>query len=524
MNTTPRPGLPADLVLFAAALVAGVALVLLMGGGILWTRPLWTDELCTLFVAGHDSLLTVMRVAAAGGDWSPPLLHLVVWAVRAVVGDVTPVILRTLSLAFVLGALLFVYATLRRRVSPSAAASGALVVALHPLVVAHAFEGRPYGPWLLFAAGLAWSLGLPASRRRDAAVAVFAVLMCTIHWFGVVALSITAFVVALTRPGYWRERARPVAPAMLGLVALALCVPMLLGQRASAEGLLWVRSLEWEQVRHFGRTFWLPVVPVAAVLLVARQGWNPGGRLRLRQDVAPVIRDPGMIALASLALMPLAIIVISVVFQPSMVSRYAIVAVLAWAPLAALGAEAVGRATRVALLALLAAGLFLGGARVAQQKRDFAETVLSTRRQFEQATALGLPVLFQHMHLMYAVVAPLHEPGSPARFLDLPDSTLLALYPSDRMEWLRDRFRVERGQARLHAGVYGFPVLATQAALDSMPRFLLLATDLQLSGGYKQAEKWGQAVFPRHRVERLSESLTLFERGSAAAPGSASSR
>jgi hypothetical protein len=80
------------------------------------------------------------------------------------------------------------------------------------------------------------------------------------------------------------------------------------------------------------------------------------------------------------------------------------------------------------------------------------------------------------------------------------------------MEPVRKKYRLDRDQARGHARTYGFPVLATQAQLDSTPAFLLLAGAMSLPGGYKRPEAFGRALFPRHRVTRVDSMLSLFER------------
>jgi hypothetical protein len=498
-------------------LVGASALLSALGGGVLWTRPLWMDELVTLFLTSHRSFRDMIANVSAGGDWAPPLLHAVVWSVRRVTGDVTPVLLRTMALSCVLLGLLFVYAALRRRFGRVASGAGTLALLGSPLLIEHAFEGRGYGPWLLFAAAYAWSLGIDAgqhrSRRRDVAQAVCSIFLTTIHWFGVVCLGLMAAAVVAARGRRWRDGVRSVAPSAVGVIALLVCLPMAFSQRASASGLLWVVKLEMTQVLSFARLFWLALPTILAIILIFREGTRADGAWPgIRERIREALLDPTMVALVSLALMPIVLVVISIVLQPSMVPRYSLVAVLAWAPLVAVAVDTLPRDGRAAVVLVLAFAMQIAVARTINEKRGFATEILRNQAAFEEAKLLGLPVVFQKQMLIFPVAGPQRSPHMLARFLDVPDSTLLALYPADRFEWLRKDFRIQREQMRLHARVYGFPILATQADLDTTPRFVVLATDLQLPGGYKRADKWGTALFPHHRVERLSESVILFER------------
>jgi hypothetical protein len=504
-----------ELLLFLLGLGAAIAILAVAGGEVLWTRPLWFDELCcVVYVVGDaSSPLEVVARIARSHDYAPPLLHLIVWsAARLAGGDVTPVLLHSVSLACVSLALLLVYATLRRRFGWIPSLAGTLAVAGHSLVIAHAFEGRFYGPWLLFAAGFAWSLGIDVgrrSRRRDLAIALFSIALVEIHWFGVLSLGLVCLAVFALRRRHWREGLRLIAPSIAGVILLLASAPLAITQRAGSTNLLWVLELNAAQVMEMAGVFWIAAIPLiaaAVVLLVAvrARAERPG-------QVA-VLSEPSMVALWSLALMPVVLIMVSVVLQPSMVTRYAIVAVLAWAPLVALAITSLSRLVQSAAVAALVVLAVLGVQRVIIEKREFAAVVASNSTVFERAKAMQLPIVFWGLHNIYPVAGPQRSPRTLARYLDLPDSSITALFPSDAMGPVRKKYRLDRDQARGHARTYGFPILATQAQLDSSPRFLLLAADLTLPGGYKRPETFGRALFPRHRVVRINETLSLFER------------
>jgi hypothetical protein len=502
-----------ELLVTLAVLAAGIALLAIAGGSVLWTRPLWFDELCCVsyVVSDASSPLEVVRRVAHSWDYAPPLLHLLVWPIaRLAGGELTPVVLRSLSLIAVCAALVFVYAALRRRLARLPSVGGALAVAGHALVIGHAFEGRFYGFWLLFAAGYAWSLGVSAARRRDIAQAIFSILLVGIHWFGIFSLSLMALGAAAVLRGPLRTRLRTLAGSAPGFIAALALAPMAITQRSGAVGYLWLPPLNGDQIAEFARLFWIAAVPVVAAIVVL-------GRTFRNETADPslssVLRDPSMAGMLSLSLMPLLLMVISALLQPSMLDRYGIVSILAWAPVVALALASVGGLVRVACVAGLVFVMLLNGQRVVTSRRDFAADVAAMRGAYDEAKSRQLPIVFWGLHSIYPVAGPISQrtPRALARYLDLPDSSLAALFPGDAMEPVRRKYRLDRDQARGHARTYGFPVLATQAQLESTPRFLLIAGEASLPGGYKRPETFGRALFPEHRVSRVNEMISLFE-------------
>jgi len=513
MTDRPMAAVTSREVLSAAAVLGlAIAVLPLVGGSVLWTRPFWLDEICcTLYPVLHaSSAREVIANIAAPKDYAPPLLHLIVWSVGRLTGGVTPIVLRSISLLCVSAALLFVYTTLRRRFERAPSIAGALAVASHPLVLTHTFEGRFYGPWLLFAAGFGWSLSIHHPRRRDAALAVFSVLLVTIHWFGVVSLGLMCFGALMVCRRRWRDGLRLVAPSAAGLIALFACIPMVISQRATSNGVLWVPELNSAQIDVMLRLFFLTTVPVLAVILllvdVLRETSEHPSVI---MNVRGALGDPGIAALASLALMPVALVVISVLLQPSMLDRYAIVTVLAWPPFVALAVETVGRVARGVAVAFLVVLMCLGLQRSIQERRRFQETVAANSAAFELAKKTRLPVVFHSILALYPVAGLARD--TAALFLELPDSTIYAMVPP-RLSWLRRDLRVERNIALGHAHAYGFPRIASQSQLDSTTRFLFIASDQTLPRLYQSVDLFTATVFPHHRLMRLSPNLALLER------------
>jgi hypothetical protein len=511
-----------ELAAIALALIALTALILrIANAGILFHRPFWVDEWFTVLTISEPSPLDVIGHLRHGADGGASLFHLIAWGIRALTGSVTPVALRALSLAFVWGALWLVYAILRRRFGPDASIVGLLAVGSHGLVVAHAFEGRFYALWLLCAALFAWALptDLRSSRSRQLLLAVASVLLVTSHWYGIFSLTIMCAAAVGTRGRRRRDALRALWPALAGVLALIVILPLAAGQRAAVTVDTWIPAFTPGQLRGLSGTFWMSRVPVAAIVVIAA-AWLLS-RLRGANAVRfasarDVLDDPGIVALLSLAAMPSVLLVLSLAGQPSMISRYAMPAVLAWAPLMAFAVVLMGRPWQARIVAVVLVGFwFVSFTREAGRKRAFALGIAREQRIVTDAASTGLPLVFQSQHTMYPAIAAgrgsARFPG--AAFLDLPDSTLNDLFPRDsRWYQLNKGIRLERDFARVHSARFGFPALAPQARLDTTPRFLIMASHARLPRGVDDITALARATFPRHQVTLVSENLLLLER------------
>lgn len=504
----------------ALTLAGIVAFLFAAGGEILWTRPLWFDEICcTLFVVeGASSPLDVVRRVARGEDYAPPLLHLMVWASGRIAGGVTPIVLRTMSLACVCGALFLLYSALRRSFERAPSAAGVLAVASHALVVAHAFEGRYYGPWILFASTFAWTLGMDGgaarSSRRNIAQSIASIFLATIHWFGVLSLALMCGAAVLARGGSWRERLRFIAPSVAGFIAFFACLPLVLTHRASALEIdaLWIPGLSAAQLGVIVRLFFLSTVPVLGVVLLLVDALRePGPKPSVGSSLRHALRDPSMAALASLALFPAVLVLVSLVLQPSMLDRYAILTVLAWAPLVALAVTSLNGAARIVVVLFVAALVALAGRRAVAEKREFAAMARLNAEAYAQALTMNRPIVFASLHTAYPVAGPRRKERR-ALFVELPDSTIQEMIPQPRLGWLRRHVMVERNIARGHARTYGFPVLVSQSQLDTISSFVLVGPDESFPRLYKRFDLFVGKVFPRHRGRRLTPNLALLER------------
>jgi hypothetical protein len=491
---------------------------------VLFTRPFWLDEWHTILVARRDSLTQVISDLYHGSDFGPPLTHIVAWIWRHAFG-LSPVSLRVLSFSAALGAFAFLYFTLRRRFDVMPSLAGVLAIASHRLIISQSLEWRFYVAWLLFSAALAWSLSLdndkPASRRRDVAIALSSIGLVTTHWFGVITLglmSAAAFLsLSLSRSlsgGLTQAQTptqtafRRVLPVAAGLVALAIVLPLMFGQRGSIHEKSWIPDPTWLQFFAMLKMFLAAFVPAVAVLLIL-VALLLRDRGALRASALASLRDPAMLALLSGVAIPFILGVISQK-QPALLERYAITLLFAWAPLIAFASHQFRRAPRALLLVWLSGLLVIRVARTASEHRNFAFSIAAGHNAIAEGCGRGIPVVFQVRHLMYPVTGADSVKGCDTRYLAISNQTLDAMYaPTSRQQRF---FRIENEFSELHGRMYGFPRVVTEATLDSSSAFLLVGWEMSLPAGYKDIEKFRAAVFGGHRIVRITEDLTIFLR------------
>lgn len=511
--STPRPG---GLALASGGLLAVMLTTLAASGGFaLLSKPLWLDEYHTYLVATRQSLADSLRSLAMGADFNPPALHLLYRTVDTIGGGLTPFSMRFVSFLCVWLSLTVAFAIVRRHLASSAAFGAACALWAHPLAITYAFDARFYGPWLLVSALLVWATGVDrqaaVSYRRDIAMALSAVGVCTIHYFGVFVWAVIAVVVVVSGVSERKSRAaiwRFAAPMLSGPLALLACVPFYLGQRRALSTATWVAPVSMAQLVAFlaDYVWWIglfvPLVLWAIVRLV--QQWRGERTIVARIST----RDRDLVALVALAAVPLIVVVFSVAVQPSLVRRYAIPGLLAWVPVAALILADVPRVVRTLVLAghvALAVALVRG--QVAGVHRDVADVLSDASAIRAQGT--GATVVCRTRQRAYAL-ATLADPAHPlgtsvCRFPVFADTTTPAAAGLDESLVALVRMQtVERDVARVHARLYGFPQLSAVEDLRQQAQFYLLDE--------ADTEAFGRLWFPSFTIRRVAPRLFRLSR------------
>ena len=467
----------------------------LCGGGILFTRPLWLDEIHTLLVAGRQDTLTSMRGLAAGADFNPPTLYLLYRGVGRLSGGLSESVLRAVAVASVVGAICLVYSVLRDQFDRWASAVGALAVWAQSIVVAEAFDARFYGPWLLGAALLSLAVRKSVGRPtwiNGTALAAVSVFVCTIHYFGVLSWLSAMLVAAWYGRAAFARTVGRLAPALAGPVALALCAPFYIGQRAALTTATWIPDLGVGSA-----LFLVGLALITPPVVVAVIGWGASRFLLRRSPSAVADRSVhrlglGPALLVSQALVPVALLVFSLAMQPAMQPRYSIAAALVAAPIVA---QAYSRSLPLFRVVTLVAILVSSGALLADARksaRSRAAVVHEDTERVARIAALDSTVVVRRRHSLYPLVI---ERPALADHLVLLDGTSVS--PNDRFEV------VERDVARVHQRQYGFPRIVPRQGLDSTGTFYFLEQD--------SARTPTPAEFPDRRIERVGPRLFRLE-------------
>ena len=526
----PAPTTPiqfADVALASALLLSlMLATLAVTGGFLLMSKPLWLDEYHTLLLAERQGVVESLRSLAQGADFNPPTLHLIYRAVDTLSGGLSPVTMRGVALSSVWLALTIVYATLRRHFSRPAAFAGAFAIWAHPLAITHAFEARFYGPWLLFTALMAWSAGLdassPVSRRRNVALALTSILVCTIHYFGIFVWLVIAVSAIVGKRGLLDERREAwgrLAPMLSGPLALLLCTPFYVGQRHALSVATWVDPLSAMQLRDFvvyyfvWAGFLAPLCGWAFFHILSRRSYG------LTRPVATVFRRPDVLALLALVAFPAILIVFSAVVQPSIVDRYGLPALLFWAPLIAFVIEdAPWTARAVVLVGHLVLGIVLTRVQVRYTQQVFSELYADAASIASLGPDASVVCRSRHRAYPLATYAGGGRPlgGNPCAILDFGEVTAQEVRSNSSGARAAVRhFTVAQQRARVHFRIYGFPRLLPVEELRRRDRFYVLDES--------DSDSFSQLWFPAFTVRRVAPRLFQLNRTGVAADTSSRS-
>ena len=280
----------------------------------------------------------------------------------------------------------------------------------------------------------------------------------------------------------------------------------------------WVPDFELRQLRAIAFQFWVAKVPLiagAALVVGIVLSWRKGAGRSVATIARHAAQDAGIVALATLAFLPLVLVVVTLLGQPSMLPRYNIATALAWGPFVALTMELLGRwPSRIARVVLVVYW-FATFVTVTFEKKVFAGDVQETEDavRLGQAEAGGAPIVFQSVHAWYPVWARDRTRSESLAFLELSDATFRKLFrPGTRNEMYNRGLVLDRGIVRVHSKRFGVPRLVPQATLDTTQRFVFIAAWAHLPVGFRSIERFSRSVFPNHRVRQLDLNSALLER------------
>jgi hypothetical protein len=495
---------PLGFILFAVTLCA--SLPPLLAGSSVLDRPFWLDEILTYWIASQPDVRSVIRTVASGTDTNPPALHLLLHLIGNTFGH-TPTVYRitTLILTGLLASGLYL---LVRRRAPASIALLAVAILLTPQALRqHAFDARFYILLLtssiytiIFLESLDRTLTSPdRTRSRIQIIATSLALigssaiLCTVHYFGIVALaSIVIGFLCFDRSSL-RARLFALTPTLAGPLALLVCLPILLAQRnalADVGGTHLVRmplqAITTALTDLLPPTLLLAVVLPCIVLRLAQRRRQAKHASSTSPDTSPdsssvsrsiessqqnILRRAGPVV--GLLLYPLAIILFDLLIQPALLTRYLLPVAL---PIAILLALFVEQSTHAPLHRLRVAITFLLLGLIAFdllsiRLRTGPPGPLTSRGIVELIPPTdGQPIISDWRGIAVPIFVARPDLRRQLRYLD--DPSILDFYPHDTH--LRAALPFETKMLEINRKHFDVPPRIDRLTLNRLETFLLI--------------------------------------------------
>lgn len=409
-----------------AAVLFAAGIIWMTQGSSLLFRDLWMDEVHSWLLLTAPTQGHMLHALADGADFNPPGWYLITrWLTAGT--DSSELVYRSLSLVWMLLAVIAVWIILARRYSRTIALPAVIAAASHPLVIYQSTEIRFYSFWcaaiLWLVVCLDWKPNVVTWRIfRHVSCGLLSVLTVTTHYFGIISLGLICVPLAI-RWLKWREGMRDLLWTLVpAITALASVLPFLRGQRAALTRPTWISPPTLSDSVMFLEAL-LPYRPIllAALILAAIQYASSRSRTGARQERS--WREGAPWELLCLALMPLAIVAFSWGLQPALVTRYALVGIL---PVAAVFAPLLAGLSVRWHRAVFCLLLLLGG-------KSLHETVLSAQLEASDRANLaqqlrschGGPVLMEDRIVWMALMHRYGELRSTCHLVDFRDDELL---------------------------------------------------------------------------------------------------
>jgi len=461
-------------------------------------RPLWYDELFTLYVASEPSIGDTLRALLDGADTNPPVDYLLRHAVMAAIGS-SPEAFRLASAAAFVAGLFAIYAFVRRR-TPFLASAAAFLLPVATAASYFSHEGRAYVLLVASAPLALWAWQRAVDEpRRPVRLAVLFLSLCLgpfAHYYGLMNFLPVAAGEA------WRswQRRRLEAPIIATFIAACVATLGLLPFARAAmamKGHFWAAGFKATDLPLYYRDFLEYGGKTLVVLLVTAVALAVLSRVRAPRAAGPGIPSHEWVAAVVLALTPLTAFVLAKVVTGALVARYTIafvpgIAILA-AYLLAYAEVTLRRAVAgfVAALATLALWTHITAALSYRGSEPEGAGVLSALQ------ASSLPVAFDSPHQFLELVHYAPQLAATGRlFYPMDSETALEVRGFDNDE------RALRGLSRIHPlNLPGY-----REFTDRNERFLVVYTQAFWPSLVKALERDGYCLVP---VDRKGSTSVL---------------
>ena len=235
-------------------------------------RPLWNDELFTLYVARLPSLSDTWLALLTGAEQLPIIYYALMRGVISVFGD-SPIALRFPSIVGFIAASASIFFFLRKRIPLAYALAAALLPATHGLFWYHAINARPYG--LIFgSSGVAlccWQCASQREKRWWALLGLFLALFLAVgcHYYAV--LIVFPLVLGeLIRTTSSRQIDAPIWAILIIAPALALAFSFPLAIRATENiGYFWTKPPRFIEIYWVFKAVLVPISKAAGGAILA---------------------------------------------------------------------------------------------------------------------------------------------------------------------------------------------------------------------------------------------------------------
>jgi hypothetical protein len=461
-------------------------------------RHFWLDELFTFRIVSDPDFMHALRGVQSGADGAPPVLHLMLRAFTYVTGGASEAPFRLFSLAAVMGGLAGLYIGLRQDFGIVPSVAALLAVWAHPLITNIAFDARFYGPWLALVVWFAYffrqALRDQGNSLTYPLLGVTAVLLCTIHYFGIITLALVACTEWIVSRPKWVVTRRALYATAFGPLALLVCVVLfLIGQRSALTAPTWIELAAPGDLLEFVKSVLFPnhlgAVLIAAAAWAALAGRFASGKA---PDVLEAAPNPAWGIFGVLLLVP-ALIVVSYVIQPAADERYAVPAIAALAPATAFAIARMHWSWGVGLCAFL---VLVSGSHLRAEARRSAmidEDTDGLIQLLRTKTADNdVPIIFESNHETFVIARYAPELATRSFYLD---------YEPDQLRVNKAIRLHDRDMARIYARVYGQPRLINWEAVRALPRVLLV-------NGIVYGNRISYEPFVEHEINpRVSELM-----------------